>query len=242
MNEPRSLLQYTTTTDNNVNNGLGITFSRPLTHHPRPIFVLPPDTPSTLQPGANVSMRSQTGMMGLVDAESGANFLTLTPSGSHFRSGTTVAPDVVAPTTSSRFRTGITESTSLDRQPTLFVRDATQERKVAELKNVLGKDQSGRLNSKAKVLPLHGKGRKRSASAPPSPIVALEQAKSRSRVELDLQLDSGTCVEGGYVKGKVIVNIRTATKKEGATYLGGGKLRIIGFEGMCFIEENLNCH
>jgi hypothetical protein len=44
-------------------------------------------------------------------------------------------------------------------------------------------------------------------------------------------LDSGTCVEGGYIKGKVVFKLRLAVKKEGPTYLGNGKIRVIGFEG-----------
>jgi hypothetical protein len=38
-------------------------------------------------------------------------------------------------------------------------------------------------------------------------------------------------VEGGYIKGNVVIKLRSSLKKEGPAYLGSGKIRVIGFEG-----------
>lgn len=141
------------------------------------------------------------------------------------------AHPIPEPVTQNRLTFGISASLSMDRQPTLFTKDASPQRKAAELNNVLG-NPSGRLDSKARVISSHVGKSKRSNSAPSSPVVFLEQAKPRARVELDLFLDSGSCVEGGYIKGKVILNIRVANKKEGPLYLGEGKVRVVGFEAI----------
>ncbi|CAG7853952.1 SubName: Full=Uncharacterized protein {ECO:0000313/EMBL:CCA67155.1} [Serendipita indica DSM 11827] len=117
-----------------------------------------------------------------------------------------------------------TFSTYIDRQPTLFTKNASTGRKMAELKVVLGKEPSGRLQANAKALPLSPQD---SESA-----VALEQAKTRARIKLDLLLESGVCVEGGYLKGKVIVNVRPPMNKDGLTFLGQGKVRVVGFEAI----------
>lgn len=38
-------------------------------------------------------------------------------------------------------------------------------------------------------------------------------------------------VEGGEVKGRMEVKVREWNKKEGDVYVGGGKVRVVGFEG-----------
>ncbi|CAG8725493.1 9232_t:CDS:2, partial [Acaulospora colombiana] len=89
-----------------------------------------------------------------------------------------------------------------------------------------------KLDSKARVLPSHKYKPEINDTPrviPPSPVVSLEQAKTKSKVELDLQLDSDTCIEGGYMKGSVVINIRSS-KKGVPIYLGDGKVRVIGFE------------
>ena len=59
----------------------------------------------------------------------------------------------------------------------------------------------------------------------------IEKAKARARVEVDIELESDVVVEGGHLRGKMRVCIRAATKNEQPIWIGGGKLRIIGFEG-----------
>lgn len=222
MNSSRSLrkLQYN---PNNINQDLRITSQPELPYYGFHLGIGtgPSETP------VNVTMRSQAGMSGLTEAENGACFLQLTPAASQFRPGPIILPPQPV---QNNFHHGITTSISLDRQPTLFTKDASPQRKAAELNNVLG-DTSGRLDSKAKVIPSDLGNLKRPKSAPSSPVILLEQAKSRARVELDLLLDSGSCVEGGYVKGRVLVNVRVPHKKEGPIYLGEGKVRVVGFEG-----------
>lgn len=92
-----------------------------------------------------------------------------------------------------------------------------------QLKTILG-DRSARLKSSA-ALP-------QSAATDSSyqESVRLEQANARPRVEVDLSLESSTCVQGGQVKGNVRVYIRQPLKKETPIMLSEGKMRIIGFE------------
>jgi hypothetical protein len=228
MNPSRSLRQQqhnTTNNNNNLNNGLGITIQHGTMHG----FPTLPEPPSG---EVFVTMRSQVGMMGMEEAEYGANFLQLTPAASRLRPGAVIIP---APSTSlaqERLHLIPSTSNSLGRQPTLFTKNASPQRKVAELSNVLGNKNSGRLNSKAKLISSHIEDSKKSRSNPASPVILLEQAKSRSRVELDLLLDCGSCVEGGYVKGNVLVNVAIPQRKEGPIYLGEGKVRVVGFEGI----------
>ena len=229
MNPSRSLRQpqYNTINTNNINHGLGITVEHG-TMHRFPTSKIQPGPPGEVV----VTMRSHTGMMGMAEAEYGANFLQLTPAASRFRPGAVIVPPNGTSLVQERVDQVPGASNSLGRQPTLFTKNASPQRKVAELSNVLGNKSSGRLSSKAKLVPSHLGDSKKSKSNPPSPVILLEQAKSRSRVELDLLLDSGSCVEGGYVKGKVLVNVAVPQKKDGPIYLGEGKVRVVGFEGI----------
>ena len=119
---------------------------------------------------------------------------------------------------------------ALNRDDTLLSLDATPARNAAELKSLLGNNHS-RLRPGAAVLP------------PPSPLphklantsgtsatIALEQAKPRARVEVDIILESDTCVQGNYLKGRVKVHVRTGLKTEPPVWLAKGKVRIIGYE------------
>ena len=124
------------------------------------------------------------------------------------------------------------QTAALSRDDTLLNLDATPARNAAELKSLLGNNYS-RLKPGAAVLP------------PPSPFlqklmdeneiygpvsVELEQAKPRARVEVDIVLESDTCVQGNYLKGRVKVHVRQVSKTEPPVWLAQGRVRIIGYE------------
>jgi hypothetical protein len=235
--------------------GLGISLARPNApplrppnpfnvQTPRPALTRPP-APDPADPKMNISLRSTTGMKGLLAAESGAGMVQLDYStrGSGFKTGGPIAPGSITPAPKARrsnqhLAVSLSPSTSLERQPTLFTRDASPQRNAAELKSVLGAPSSGKLQTNATVVPLSGAARIRkraqSEANAATVAVALEQAKPKARVELDVILESETCVEGGYMKGYLQVKIRKGSKNDGPVYLGGGKIRIVGFEGSCF--------
>ena len=210
MNPLRSLRPQSLVIDNSsYNNGLGIT-TGPFQSQSLPRTNNPSQTSLELH-RENLNRRIRATRIGAVAAERRATVINAAaplpqPSNTHVHG--THGPPI---------------STSIDRQPTLFTKNASTQRKMAELKVVLGKEPSGRLHANAKALPLNLQD---SESA-----VALEQAKTRARVKLDLLLDNGVCVEGGYLKGKVIVNVRSPMNKEGPTFLAQGKVRVVGFEG-----------
>lgn len=178
-------------------------------------------------------------MHGLAGAESGAAMVELDPgaTGSGFKTGTSIALGLGTPSPGARGRqrsaTVSGTGASLQRNATLFTNGNPSE---LELKTLLGA-RSGRKVS-AKLRP-----RSRSASRSrdlklkdeedEEVEVSLEKGKSRSkaRVEVDIELESDVVVEGGYLRGKIIVDVRKAKKDESPVWIGGGKLRVVGFEG-----------
>ena len=237
----------------NTVHGLGISLARPSApplrppnpfnlQTPRPALARPPATDPS-EPKM-ISLRSTTGMKGLLAAESGAGMVQLDyfARGSGFKAGGAIAPGSITPAQKTRksiqhLAASPPSSTSIERQPTLFTRDASPQRNAAELKSVLGATSSGKLQTNATVIPPTGGARiRKRAQSEPNPAaaaVSLEQAKSKARVELDVILESETCVEGGYMKGYIQVKIRHGGKSDGPVYLGGGKIRVVGFEGSC---------
>lgn len=121
----------------------------------------------------------------------------------------------------------VTDTTNLLRHGTLLTTGASPSRNAAELKTILG-NSSARLKSGATII------------TAPSELseedVTLEQAKPRARVEVDIILESNTCVQGGYLRGQIKVQIRKRTKKEPAVKISGGKVRVIGFE--CILNDS----
>ena len=237
----------------NTMHGLGISLARPSVppfRPPNPFNVQTPRPALARPPVADpsepkmISLRSTTGMEGLLAAESGAGMVQLDYSarGSGFKAGRPIAPGSITPAPETRksiqhFAASLPSSTSIERQPTLFTHDASPQRNAAELKSLLGAPSSGKLQTNATVIPPTGGARiRKRAQSEPNPAtaaVALEQAKPKARVELDVILESETCVEGGYMKGYLQVKIRKGGKNDGPVYLGGGKIRIVGFEGSC---------
>ncbi|KAG8947872.1 hypothetical protein FRC04_010230 [Tulasnella sp. 424] len=192
-------------------------------------------------------MRSSKGMQGLLDAELGGSMVEFDPysqsggGASVFKTGHQIGLTPNLPSTAptrTRQRAATHSGASLARSGTLFSNDASASRKSAELKTLLG-GSSHKLPSKATIPPPssgkpNGQKRKprRSASTNDiSDVVALEKAKSKARVEVDIELESETVVEGGYLRGKMEVTIRKPGKNESPIWIGGGKMRIVGFEG-----------
>jgi hypothetical protein len=112
---------------------------------------------------------------------------------------------------------------ALARQGTLFHPASSQERAAKELDVMLGKPRSRRLSAN-RLLP-----------APETPVkekdqVRLEAAKKgRARIELDVVIERECVVEGGEMRGRLEVVVRGGKRGKGLR-VGGGKLRVLGFE------------
>ncbi|KAI0931843.1 hypothetical protein AcW2_000631 [Taiwanofungus camphoratus] len=116
------------------------------------------------------------------------------------------------------------------RSDTLQNLSACEARNTSGLKTLMG-DANSRLKSGAAVLASDeqaSQGKKTKKA--PRDAVLLEQAKSRARVEVDIVLESNTCVQGGYLRGQIKVKVRKRSKKEAPVLLAEGKIRVIGFE------------
>ena len=64
----------------------------------------------------------------------------------------------------------------------------------------------------------------------------LEQTKSHALVEVDVALESNTCVQGGSLQGSVVVNILPHPKGY-LVQITETKLRVVGFEDVPSIDE-----
>lgn len=64
--------------------------------------------------------------------------------------------------------------------------------------------------------------------------LALESAKPRARVELDIVLESETCVQGGTLKGQITVHVRKNTDRaqNSPILLSKAKVRVVGYEAI----------
>lgn len=194
-----------------------------------------------------VAMRSTKGMAGLLLAEVGGSMVEIdkhfSGHGSCFREGKPIEPGYVTPiqadehtnpnprtTPSSRalphpgigHRRGASLDQGLSRQGTLLSAQASPERRAEELKRLLG-DSSAKVKSGAIICSGQAQGKK-SPNA-----VAFEQGKSRARVSLDLTLENNIAVENGYLSGCVRVRV-DPPKGCDSLSIGGGKIRIAGFE------------
>ncbi|KLO10454.1 hypothetical protein SCHPADRAFT_832475, partial [Schizopora paradoxa] len=77
----------------------------------------------------------------------------------------------------------------------------------------------------------------------PLPILEQNQGKRRSLVSLDLVLENNIFVEGGYLSGSVQIRVgrpsSTSKDSEKTVLLGGGKIRVAGFEVVVFGSKPL---
>jgi hypothetical protein len=181
------------------------------------------------------TLRSALSMRGLLLAEVGDAMveLDICGEGSGFRQGQRIAIDdtVFLGAGSKQDKVDRTiQETALSRHGTLLSVGANPGRNAAELKSILGDSRSARLKSGATVLP------ESSQSYYGEERTIFEQAKSRARVELDVILDSKTCVQGGYLQGQIKVRIKSPSNKESPVMISDGKVRVIGFE--CISNEH----
>jgi len=120
----------------NINHGLGIPVDCGSVHTcPTSRILSSLDiVPITTQP--------RTGVMEIEKAEYGANFLQLTPTASRFRLGADIIPTSVTPPLQDKAQLETSDSILLGRQPTLFTKNASPQRKIAELTNALGNNKT----------------------------------------------------------------------------------------------------
>lgn len=120
---------------------------------------------------------------------------------------------------------------ALARHGTLLSAQASPTRRAAELKALLGSDASAKVKSGA-VAPgstASNAHSKKALEKDAPETVKLEQGRSRVRVSLDLELENAVAVEGGCLSGLMHVRVRPKGKGDMLS-LGGGKVRVAGFE------------
>ncbi|KAI5119773.1 hypothetical protein M0805_009244 [Coniferiporia weirii] len=186
-------------------------------------------------------------MAGLLLAEVGGSMVEINKHsgalGSGFTEGRHIEPGIVTPIGEAKsdsilpssvrepkiqsrlhteHRRGMSLDRGLARHGTLLSSQASPTRHAAELKVLLG-DSSAKVKSGAVVSSLQGSSKK-SLTA-----VAFEQGRSRVRVALDLVLENNIAVEGGYISGCILIRVRPKAKGD-VLSLGGGKIRVAGFE------------
>ena len=116
----------------------------------------------------------------------------------------------------------------LARQGTLLHPLSSKDRKSAELGVMLGNKR--RKASGSKVLPAPD-AMIWQDEGPVNSNVRIEASKKRkARVEVDVVLERDSVVEGGEVRGRMEVRVNSGKKAEGLR-VGGGKIRVVGFEG-----------
>lgn len=224
---------------------------------PKPVFSCPPSpiglgstfsndqrgNPSTLEivyygPSAaqDIGLQSFRRMEALQLAANGDSTIAFDSGNniSRFRESGRIAMDAMTPgggTLTHALRQGSDKpSMMMEQLPsnnTLLNIGPSHTKNAAGLKTLLG-NSNARLKPKAKMMSSSG-GPSVSRSLA-SDIVSLEQAKQRARVEVDVVLESATCIQGGFLRGQIKVRVRSRSKKEHPVLLAEGKLRVVGFE------------
>jgi len=116
----------------------------------------------------------------------------------------------------------------LARQGTLFYPTSSNKRASQELGVMLG-GRKRRLSANQVMSPPVLDGW--SAAGGSVEKVRLEASKKRkARVEVDVVLERDCVVEGGEVRGRMEVRVTGGKRSEGLR-IGGGKIRVVGFEG-----------
>ncbi|KAF8445599.1 hypothetical protein L210DRAFT_3641965 [Boletus edulis BED1] len=129
----------------------------------------------------------------------------------------------------------------LSTSDTLLQISAPPHKSTSELRILLG-NSAFRLKRNASVIPPVSFHRAVSSGAlstvenddlPPDPL-ALEKAKPRARVEVDIVLESETCVQGSALKGHITIHVRkNANKKQNTPILlSKAKVRVVGYEAI----------
>ncbi|KAG9314061.1 hypothetical protein JVU11DRAFT_4840 [Chiua virens] len=139
----------------------------------------------------------------------------------------------------------IPHSVGLSTSDTLLQISAPPLKSTSELRILLG-NSAFRLKRNASVIPPTSlPGAVSKGLLPPVEkddiSLALEKAKSRARVELDIVLESETCVQGGALKGHITIHVRkNANKKQNVPILlSKAKVRVVGYEAIPY--RNTRC-
>ncbi|KAH0838029.1 hypothetical protein J3R83DRAFT_6269 [Lanmaoa asiatica] len=129
----------------------------------------------------------------------------------------------------------------LSTSDTLLQISAPPHKSTSELRILLG-NSTFRLKRNASVIPPTSFHRAPSSGALStvdnddlSPdALALEKAKPRARVEVDIVLESETCVQGSALKGHITIHVRkNANKKQNTPILlSKAKVRVVGYEAI----------
>ena len=139
------------------------------------------------------------------------------------------APPVISDSSILHHRRSHSEgSTYLARQGTLFYPSGSTQRASEELGVMLG-NRSRRL-SQNKLLPPPPQEQWEHPVTVPEKVRLEASKKRKARVEVDVVLERDCIVEGGDVRGRMEVRVTGGKRSEGLR-VGGGKVRIIGFEG-----------
>ncbi|KAL5519604.1 hypothetical protein ACEPAH_1287 [Sanghuangporus vaninii] len=216
--------------------------------------------PAQSQSQTLVAMRSSKAMDGLLLAEAGASMVEMNKLSSgeavlRFRQGKPIEPGAVTPLAMSasdavprqvvskvrpRLYSEHVRHMSVDhgifRHGTLLSSAPTSPLRRAEQLSMLLGNGSGKVKPGA-VVPPHSKSitaypnrNKSKSSLKDIPdAVAFEQGRSRVRVALDIELENNVAVEGGYISGTLLIRVHPK-RRDDILKLGGGKIRIAGFE------------
>ena len=125
---------------------------------------------------------------------------------------------------------------------TLLQIAASPHKSTSELRILLG-NSAFRLKRNASVIPPTSFHRAVSTGALSTVVenddlypdaLALEKAKPRARVEVDIVLESETCVQGSALKGHITIHVRkNANKKQNTPILlSKAKVRVVGYEAI----------
>ncbi|ORY22682.1 hypothetical protein BCR39DRAFT_591218 [Naematelia encephala] len=129
----------------------------------------------------------------------------------------------------------------LNRQGTLFHPSSSHERASAELSLMLGGPKSRRLSGNKLLTPPELDGWQ-AAGGDSADKIRLEAAKKRkARVEVDVVLERECVVEGGEIRGRMEVRVTGGKRGEGLR-VGGGKVRVIGFEDISAKSRHIFYH
>ncbi|WWC99400.1 hypothetical protein V866_006303 [Kwoniella sp. B9012] len=130
----------------------------------------------------------------------------------------------------------------LARQGTLLHPSSSKQRSSAELNVLLGGPKSRRLSTNKLLPPPPTEQDDRANSWQKDNKVRLEASKKgKARVEVDVVLERECVVEGGEVRGRMEVKITGGKRGEGLR-VGGGKVRVVGFEELSTTTRHIFYH
>ncbi|WWC86006.1 uncharacterized protein L201_000877 [Kwoniella dendrophila CBS 6074] len=130
----------------------------------------------------------------------------------------------------------------LARQGTLLHPSSSKQRSSQELNVLLGSQKSRRLSSNKLLPPPPSEEDNKTNSWQKDNKVRLEASKKgKARVEVDVVLERECVVEGGEVRGRMEVRITGGKRGEGLR-VGGGKVRVVGFEELSTATRHIFYH